>query len=257
MKISGEVAMVTGAGSGLGAVVSRSLASAGAKLAVVDLNYETADALARDLNKEGGECMAYGCDVGLPESGLAAVRSAKKDLGVPRLLVNAAGIAPAKRIVSKDGPQSLEEFEVAVRVNLLGSFNMMRLVAAEMLNAKPLKPDDERGVIINTGSIAAFEGQLGQASYAASKAGVVGLTLPAARELAQFGIRVNCINPGIMDTPMLQNMAKEVRDNLIQQVPFPRRLGQPEEYTKLCLHICDNVYLNGAVFRLDGAMRMH
>ncbi len=171
------------------------------------------------------------------------------------MLVNCAGIAPAKRIVGRDGPMPLEDFEKVVRVNLIGSFNLMRLAAADMQGLEPLA-DDERGVVVSTSSIAAGEGQIGQAAYAASKAGVVGLTLPAAREFARFGIRVVTIAPGLIATPMLLDMPQEVQDSLAAQIPFPRRFGHAHEFARLVLHVCENAMLNGADIRLDGAMRM-
>jgi NAD(P)-dependent dehydrogenase (short-subunit alcohol dehydrogenase family) len=172
------------------------------------------------------------------------------------VLVNCAGIAPAKRIVGRDGPMALEAFEQVIRINLIGSFNLLRVAAADMLGAEPLNADGERGVIVSTASIAASEGQLGQAAYAASKAGIIGMMLPAAREFAKSGVRVLTIAPGLIGTPLLLNMPQEVQDNLAGQVPFPHRFGHPSEYARLVLHICENTMLNADSIRLDGAMRM-
>ena len=176
--------------------------------------------------------------------------------GPARVLVNCAGIAPAKRIVGRNGPMPLEEFEQVIRTNLLGSFNLLRLAAAEMAGAEPVNEDGERGVVISTASVAAFEGQLGQAAYAASKAGVIGMMIPAARELARAGIRVLTIAPGLIATPLLLNMPQEVQDNLAAQVPFPKRFGKSSEFADLVLHMVENTMLNADVVRLDGAMRM-
>jgi NAD(P)-dependent dehydrogenase (short-subunit alcohol dehydrogenase family) len=250
MEISGTPAIVTGAGSGLGAETARMLAKAGAKVAVLDIDGGRARAVADDI---GG--LGLPCDVASPEEAQSAVAQAGKAHGPARILVNCAGIAPAKRIVGRDGPMALADFEAVVRVNLIGTFNLMRLAAAEMSALPPLA-DDERGVIISTASIAAFEGQIGQAAYAASKAGVVGLTLPVARELARVGIRVLAIAPGLIATPLLLNMPEEVQQSLAGTIPFPRRFGQPQEFAALVLHMIQNRMLNGTVIRLDGALRM-
>ncbi len=250
MDVRGHAAIVTGGGSGLGAETARHLAKAGAKVAVLDVSIEGAEQVAKEI---GG--LAVRCDVADAKSGEAAIGAARARHGPARILVNCAGIAPAARIVGKDGPMPLDDFARVVNVNLIGSFNMMRLAAAEMVKLEPLA-DGERGVIISTASIAAFEGQIGQAAYAASKGGVVALTLPAARELARAGVRVLAIAPGLLGTPMLLGMPKPVQESLAAQVPFPPRFGHPHEYARLCLHIIDNVLLNGEVIRLDGAMRM-
>ena len=250
MDVRGHAAIVTGAGSGLGAETARHLAGAGAKVAVLDVNMEGAERIAEET---GG--LAARCDVADAKSGAAAVAAARERHGPARILVNCAGVAPAARIVGKDGPMPLDDFARVVNVNLIGSFNMMRLAAADMVKLDPLA-DGERGVIISTASIAAFEGQIGQAAYAASKGGVVALTLPAAREFARAGVRVLAIAPGLLGTPMLLVMPKPVQESLAAQVPFPPRFGHPGEFARLCLHIIDNVLLNGEVIRLDGAMRM-
>ncbi len=251
MELKGHAAMITGGGSGLGAETARHLAAAGMKVALMDINMEGAEKVAAET---GG--IAIECDVTSAESGEAAVAKMVAEIGAPRVLINAAGIAPAKRIVGREGAQPLEEFERGIKINLIGSFNMLRLAAAEMVKTDPMNDDGERGVIISTGSIAAGEGQIGQAAYSASKSGVVGMMLPAAREFSRYGIRVNTINPGLFATPMLLGMPQEVQDSLANQVPFPKRFGRPDEYAKLCIMICENAMLNGEVFRLDGAMRM-
>jgi len=250
MDVKGHAAIVTGGGSGLGAESARALAAAGAKVTVLDLNPETVGAVAKEI---GG--LGLTCDVGSAESAEAAVAQAREAHGPCRVLVNCAGIAPAKRIVGRNGPMALEDFEHVIKVNLIGSFNLLRLAAADMLGEDPLE-DGERGVIISTASIAAVEGQLGQVAYAASKAGIVGMMLPAAREFAKNGVRVLTIAPGLIGTPLLLNMPQEVQDNLAGQIPFPHRFGKPEEFAKLVMHIVDNVMLNADNIRLDGAMRM-
>ncbi|HYB55367.1 MAG TPA: SDR family NAD(P)-dependent oxidoreductase [Alphaproteobacteria bacterium] len=250
MDVRGHAAIVTGAGSGLGAETARHLARAGAKVAVVDVNMAAAEAVAKEI---GGS--AVRCDVSDAKSGEAALALARDRHGPARVLVNCAGIGPAARIVGKDGPMPLDQFSKVIAVNLIGSFNMMRLAAADMARLDPLA-DGERGVIISTASVAAFEGQIGQAAYAASKGGVVALTLPAAREFARSGIRVLAIAPGLIATPLLLGMPKPVQESLASQVPFPQRFGHPHEYARLCLHIIENVMLNGECIRLDGAMRM-
>jgi NAD(P)-dependent dehydrogenase (short-subunit alcohol dehydrogenase family) len=247
---NGHAALITGGGSGLGAATALKLAKAGAKVAVLDINIAAARAVASDV---GG--IAVACDVTSPDATAAAIAEARSRHGAARILVNCAGIAAAKRIVGRDGPMPLAEFETVIKVNLIGTFNAMRLAAADMANLEPLT-DDERGVIVSTASVAAFEGQIGQAAYAASKGGVASLVLPAARELAQFGIRVCAIAPGIFSTPMLQVLPDEVQQSLAASVPFPKRLGSPQQYADLVLHIVENRYLNGEVIRIDGALRM-
>ena len=250
MDIKGQAAIVTGGASGLGAATARALAKAGAKVSVFDLNEAGAASVAKEI---GG--VAVACDVASAAGASAAIETARTVHGAARVLVNCAGIGPAKRIVGRDGPQPLEDFERAIRINLIGTFNMMRLVVANMQGLEPFA-DGERGVIVSTASIAAFEGQIGQSAYAASKGGVAALTLPAAREFSQFGIRVMAIAPGIFGTPMLSALPQETQDSLSASVPFPKRLGQPADYAALVLHIAANGYLNGEVIRLDGALRM-
>jgi len=250
MDIKGQAAIVTGGASGLGEATARALAAAGARVAIVDVNAKAAAEVAIDING-----IAVACDVADSASAEAAVKQAAADHGPARILINCAGIGPAKRIVGRDGPMPLADFERVIRINLIGSFNMMRLAAAAMQGLAPLD-DGERGVIISTASVAAFEGQIGQAAYSASKGGVAALTLPAAREFAQFGVRVLAIAPGIFGTPMLRALPQEVQDSLGASVPFPRRLGNPDEFAALAMHCIRNSYLNGEVIRLDGALRM-
>jgi NAD(P)-dependent dehydrogenase (short-subunit alcohol dehydrogenase family) len=250
MEIKGEAAIVTGGGSGIGADVSRHLAKAGAKVAVLDLNREGAEAVAKEIGGLGLEC-----DIASAASGEAAVAAATKAHGAARILVNVAGILIPGRILGKDGPLPLEKFARVIEVNLIGTFNMMRLAAGEMAKL-PALTDGERGVIVSTSSVAAYEGQIGQAAYAASKAGIVGLTLPAARDLARSGIRVNAIAPGLIATPMMLNLPPDVQKALGESVPFPARLGHAHEVSRLVLHIIENGLINGEVIRLDGALRM-
>jgi NAD(P)-dependent dehydrogenase (short-subunit alcohol dehydrogenase family) len=250
MNVSGHAAIVTGGGSGLGAATACALAKAGAKVAVLDVNLDSARKVAAEI---GG--LALGCDVASAASVEGAIADAREKHGPARILVNCAGVGPAARIVGKDGPMKLDDFARVININLIGTFNAMRVAAAGMQALPPLA-DGERGVILCTASVAAYDGQIGQAAYSASKGGIVGLTLPAARELARFGIRVVTIAPGIFATPMLLGMPQNVQDSLAASIPFPSRLGTPEEYAKLAMHIVDNVMLNGEVIRLDGAIRM-
>jgi NAD(P)-dependent dehydrogenase (short-subunit alcohol dehydrogenase family) len=250
MDVKNQAAIVTGGASGLGAASARALAAAGAKVAVADINEKAAAEVAKEI---GG--VAVACDVSDSASAEAAIKKASDAHGTARVLVNCAGIGPAKRIVGRDGPMPLADYERVIRVNLIGTFNMMRLAAAAMQAAEPLAGGD-RGVIVSTASVAAFEGQIGQSAYSSSKGGVAALTLPAAREFAQFGIRVLAIAPGIFGTPMLKALPQEAQDSLGASVPFPKRLGDPAEFAALVMHIVSNGYLNGEVIRLDGALRM-
>ena len=250
MEIKGHTALVTGGGSGIGADVARHLAGLGAKVAVLDVNPAGAEAVAKEI---GG--LAVACDISSAESGAAAIAKVKAGLGAPRILVNVAGILIPSRIVGKDGAMPLEKFAKVIEVNLIGTFNMMRLAAAEMA-LLPALADGERGVIINTTSVAAYEGQIGQAAYAASKAGIVGLTLPAARDLARSGIRVLAIAPGLVATPMMLNLPPDIQKSLGDSVPFPSRLAEAREFSRLAQHMIENVMLNGEVVRLDGALRL-
>jgi len=250
MEVKGQAAIVTGGASGLGAATARTLAAAGAKVAVLDINEKAAAEIAAELKG-----VAIVCDVADSASAEAAVKKATDAHGPARILVNCAGIGPAKRIVGRDGPMPLADYERVIRINLIGTFNTLRLAAAAMQALSPLA-DGERGVIVNTASVAAFEGQIGQAAYSSSKGGVAALTLPAAREFAQFGIRVVAIAPGIFGTPMLRALPQEAQDSLGASVPFPKRLGEPREYAALVMHCIHNAYLNGEVIRLDGALRL-
>jgi NAD(P)-dependent dehydrogenase (short-subunit alcohol dehydrogenase family) len=250
MDIAGHGAIVTGGASGLGAATARMLAEAGAKVAIFDVNQKAAAEVAIDVNG-----IAITCDVTDAALTEKAFAKAAADHGVARILVNCAGVGPAKRIVGRDGPMPLEEFARVISVNLVGTFNAMRLAAATMQRLTPLA-EGERGVIVCTASVAAYEGQIGQAAYAASKGGVVGLVMPAAREFAQFGIRVNAIAPGIFSTPMLHALPEATQQSLAAAVPFPKLLGQPPQFAALVRHIIENRYLNGETIRLDGALRM-
>jgi NAD(P)-dependent dehydrogenase (short-subunit alcohol dehydrogenase family) len=250
MRLDGQAAIVTGGGSGLGAATAERLAGAGCRVAVLDINQAAAEASARRI---GG--IGIACDVADAASAEAAVAKARDAHGPARLLVNCAGVGTAGRIVGRDGPMQLAAFERVIRVNLIGSFNLLRLAAADMSTLDPLE-DGERGVIVNTASIAAYDGQVGQAAYAASKAGVVGLTLPAARELARVGVRVVAIAPGLFRTPMVEGLPQELQKSLGEGIPFPQRLGEPNEFAALVEHIATNTFINGETIRLDGALRM-
>lgn len=250
MDVNGKSAIVTGGGSGLGAATARALAAAGAKVALFDINLAEAEKVAAEI---GG--IAIACDVSDAAAGEAAVAKAAEAHGEARILVNCAGIAPAGRVVGREGPHDLAAFRKVIEVNLIGSFNMLRLVADRASKLEPLA-DGERAIIISTASVAAFDGQIGQSAYAASKGGIHAMALPIARELARFGIRVMTIAPGIFGTPMLAAMPQEVQDSLGASVPFPSRLGKAEEYASLAMHMIDNVMLNGETVRLDGAIRM-
>ena|SRR5271166_3159828 len=250
MDINGHAALVTGGASGLGAATASALARAGANVVCMDVNLDGARAVARAI---GGH--AVHCDVTHAEQSAAALAAARDLCGAARILINCAGVGPAKRIVGRDGAMPLADFERVIRINLIGTFNIMRLAAADMQELAPLA-EGERGVIITTASVAAFEGQIGQSAYAASKGGIAALTLPAAREFAQFGIRVVSIAPGIFRTPMLMAIPEEAQKSLAAAVPFPKALGRPDQFASLARHIIENTYLNGEVIRLDGALRM-
>lgn len=252
MKIEGKVFVVTGGGSGLGAATGRMVVEGGGRVVLADVNREAGEAVAAEL---GERAVFVATDVTDEASAKAAIDKAVCGFGQLDGLVNCAGVAPAEKVVGREAPHRLESFARTVSINLIGSFNMLRLAADAMCRQAPGE-DGERGVIINTASVAAFDGQVGQAGYAASKAGIVGLTLPVARELARSGIRVMAIAPGIMETPMLMGMPQEVQDSLGKTVPFPSRMGRPAEFAALVRHIIENAYLNGEVIRLDGAIRM-
>ena len=250
MNLQGTSAIVTGGASGLGGATASALAGAGVKTAIWDLQEEKGKAHAEKL---GG--VFYKVDVTSEESVAAAMKETVAAHGTPSILVNCAGIATAEKTFGKNGAHNLDNFKRTVTVNLFGTFNCIRLAATEMEKNDP-QADGERGVIINTASVAAFDGQIGQAAYSASKAGVAGMTLPIARDLMSIGVRVNTIAPGIFWTPMMAGMDQKVQDALASMVPFPKRLGSPEEYASMALEICRNSYLNGETIRLDGAIRM-
>ena len=251
MDTSGHSAVVTGGGSGMGAATARRLAQAGARVAVLDLNEAAAEAVGNEIGGLGLACDVS--DAGAVEDAIARARAAH---GPARICVNCAGIAIARRIIGRSGPAPLAEFRRVIEVNLIGTFNVMRVCAADMAELDPVNETGERGVMIATASVAAYEGQIGQAAYAASKGGLVGMTLPVARDLASLGIRVMTIAPGLMETPMLAGMAEDVRESLGASVPFPRRLGRPGEFADLAGHVIGNAMLNGSVIRLDGAIRL-
>jgi NAD(P)-dependent dehydrogenase (short-subunit alcohol dehydrogenase family) len=252
LEITDRTALVTGGGSGLGAATARMVVDHGGSVVLADLDRERGAGVAAELGERARFVPTDVTDEAAVREAVAAAAAGDGGLAVA---VNCAGIAPAERVLGRDGPHSLARFAAAVQVNLVGTFNVTRL-AAEAMAANPPLTDGERGVIVNTASVAAFDGQIGQAAYAASKAGVAGMTLPIARELARHGIRVVAIAPGIFDTPMLAAMSDQVRASLAAQVPFPSRLGHPDEYAALVRHLVENRMLNGEVIRLDGAIRM-
>lgn len=252
MLIRGASFIVTGGGSGLGAATVRALVEAGGRVTIADLNAEAGQEIAREF---GSDACFVKADVTDGEKGAAVVAAAVEAFGSLRGLVNCAGVAPAEKVIGRDGPHRLESFARTVGINLIGTFNMIRLAAAAIQTTEP-DAEGERGVIINTASVAAFDGQIGQAAYAASKGGVAAMTLPIARELARHGIRVVAIAPGIFETPMMADMPAEVQAALGKSVPFPPRLGRPAEFAGLVRHILENNMLNGEVIRLDGALRM-
>lgn len=251
MNIQGQAALVTGGGSGLGEATARELARLGAKVAVLDVNLDNARRVASDI---GG--IALLCDVTSPDSVQAAIETAAAAHGTARILMQIAGIGTAKRVIARDGsPAPLEDFAKVVNVNLIGSYNVARLFAAACAKAEPME-DGERGVIVFTASVAAFDGQVGQQAYSASKSGVVGMTLPMARDLAQYGIRVCTVAPGLFATPLMGTLPEPVQASLAASIPFPSRLGKPSEFAELACHIVSNGHLNGETIRLDGALRL-
>ncbi|MDP9140809.1 MAG: 3-hydroxyacyl-CoA dehydrogenase [Pseudomonadota bacterium] len=252
MEMKDLVAIVTGGASGLGEATVRRFVGAGAKVVIADMNSTRGEALAQEL---GASARFVRCDVSQDADARAAVSAATESFGKITGLINCAGVGVPAKAVGKDGPLALEAFEKVVKINLVGSFNMIRIAAAAMQSQAPLA-GGERGVIVNTASVAAFDGQIGQPAYAASKAGVVGMTLPLAREFARSGIRVMTIAPGLFLTPMMQGLPQEAQDSLGQQVPFPPRLGQPSEFAHMAQSIVENAMLNGETIRLDGAIRM-
>jgi NAD(P)-dependent dehydrogenase (short-subunit alcohol dehydrogenase family) len=249
MRIDKAAAIVTGGGSGLGAATARALAARGARVACLDVNREGAEKVAAEI---GG--IGLKGDVTSEAEAQAAIEAAEGKHGPARILINCAGIGTAARTINKKGPFPLEVFQRVVNVNLIGTFNMIRLVAARLWEVEV--EEEERGAFVNTASVAAYEGQIGQAAYSASKGGIVGMTLPIARELARYGIRVMTIAPGIFETPMMDSLAKQVQEALGKMVPFPPRLGRPDEFASLVRQIIENPMLNGEVIRLDGAIRM-
>ena len=249
MELKDTPVLITGGASGLGEATAERLAAQGAKVAILDVNTERAEAVATRI---GG--IAVHCDVTSEQSAQDAIAIAREKHGVARVLVNCAGIGTGKRVVGKSGPMPLEDFTRVINLNLIGTFNMTRLAAADMIASDPV--GEERGVILFTSSVAAFEGQIGQAAYAASKGGVSSMTIQLAREFAQFGVRVMTIAPGIFLTPLLYTTSPEVQESLANGIPFPRRLGQPAEFADLVSHIVGNRYLNGEIIRIDGATRM-
>jgi NAD(P)-dependent dehydrogenase (short-subunit alcohol dehydrogenase family) len=250
MDVKGLAAIVTGGASGLGGATASALAAKGAKVAIFDRNAELGEKKAKEL---GG--IFCNVDVGDAASAEAGVKAVVEKLGVPRVAVNCAGIGRAGRTISKTGPMPLQDFDIVIKVNLIGTFNIIRLVAAEMAKGEPLA-GGERGVIINTASVAAFDGQIGQAAYSASKGGIVGMTLPIARDLSSMGIRVCTIAPGLFNTPMMASLPDEAKKSLGAMVPFPPRLGDPNEFAQLAMAIVENAMLNGETIRLDGAIRL-
>ncbi len=242
MDFKNVIAVITGGASGMGLACADKFSEHGIKVVIWD--------------KQVGKHQSFVCDVSSEESVQQAMQATIEQVGAPRICINCAGIAPAKRMVGKNGPMPLDDFKKVIDINLIGTFNVMRLVTAAMLTLPVANDDNERGVIINTASVAAYEGQIGQLAYSASKGGIVSMTLPAARELAQHGIRVNTIAPGIIATPLLLNMPQEVQDSLKATSIFPKRLGLPKEFAALALHIIENAFINGEVIRLDGALRM-
>jgi NAD(P)-dependent dehydrogenase (short-subunit alcohol dehydrogenase family) len=250
MHIAAQAALVAGGGSGIGAAVARHLAGLGAKVAVLDVNLDSAKAIANEI---GG--LAFACDIASADSATAAIAAAAQAHGPARILVNCAGILSPGRILGKEGPLPLDTFRRVIEVNLIGAFNLLRLAAADMAKLDPLA-DGERGIVINTSSIAAYEGQIGQIAYATSKAGMAGMTLPAARDLSRHGIRVLSVAPGLVATPMITGLPQDVQDALAASIPFPQRLADPPEIARLVQHMIENVMLNGEVVRIDGALRM-
>ncbi|HVY52989.1 MAG TPA: SDR family NAD(P)-dependent oxidoreductase [Gammaproteobacteria bacterium] len=250
MEIKNSIAVISGGASGLGAATAKMLTANGAKVVLLDIDQNAAQLLADEIG-----AYAFSCDITLAGQLEKIFKQISENIGAPRICINCAGIIAARRMVDKDGPLPLQDFQHVINVNLNGTFNVMRLAAAAMIKLAP-SASDERGIIINTASIAAYEGQIGQTAYSASKGGIISITLPAARELAQFGIRVMAIAPGLVDTPMFAKLSQETKQTLASCVPFPKRLTKPEEYALLTKQIIENPMLNGSVIRLDGALRM-
>lgn len=253
MDLQNKVAVITGGASGLGKATAEKVIAAGGKVAIFDLNEDLANATAKEL---GDNAIAFKVDVADEASVKAAVEGTMEKFGAIHVNVNAAGIGAAARTLGRDGPMPLDTFKFVLNVNLIGTFNVLRLCAEQMARNEPVTQDDERGVVINVASVAAFDGQVGQAAYSASKAGVAGMTLPIARDLGRNGIRVNTIAPGIFETPLMMGAPDKVRDPLIDMVQFPKRLGDAPEFAQLAVQIIENGYLNGETIRLDGGIRM-
>lgn len=252
MNVKDCIAVVTGGASGLGEATVRNLASGGGRVTIFDIQADRGEALAKEL---GDNVIFANTDITSEESVQAGIKKTVDTFGGINVAVNCAGVGAAQKILGKKGPMSLDHFNKVLQINLVGTVNVIRLAVEQMVNNTP-NEEGEKGVIVNTGSVAATDGQIGQPAYSASKAGVNGMTLPIARECAEYGIRVCTINPGIFDTPMLATLPENVRDALGKMVPFPQRLGRPSEYAKLVQHIIENTMLNGEVIRLDGAIRM-
>ena len=250
MELENAVAVVTGGASGLGAATSKLLREKGMKVAIVDIDQNKLDQFASSIGAHG-----YNLDVTDATAAASFFDLVEQELGIPKVLVNCAGIATPSRILGKQGLMSLDFFQKIININLVGSFNMLRLAAEKMIKLET-DEDGQRGIIISTASIAAYEGQIGQSAYAASKAGIVGMTLPAAREFASLGIRVNAIAPGVFHTPLVAGLPQEAQDSLAANIPNPKRLGKPEEFAKLVWHIIENQYINGETIRIDGSLRM-
>ena len=250
MQLDGQIALITGGASGLGEGTAKEFIAAGAKVALLDMQEDKGAQVAEETG-----AFFVKCDVTSEDDVLAALEAVKAELGVPRILVNCAGIGGAKKTTSRGEPHPLDHFQRIISVNLIGTFNCIRLATTQMVDLDPMA-DGERGVVINTASVAAYDGQVGQAAYAASKGGIVGMTLPVARDLADKGIRVCTIAPGIFETPLLGTLPEDIRQSLANSVPFPQKLGQASEYAQLARQIVENVMLNGETIRLDGAIRM-
>ncbi len=253
MELQGKVAIVTGGASGLGRATVEALVARGAKAVIFDMNADQAKAVAEELGPNVSYAVVNVVD---EESVAAGIAHTKEKFGAIHVCVNCAGIGPAAKTLGKEGPLELKKFQMIISVNLIGTFNVLRLAAAEMAKNEPLNADNERGVIVNTASVAAFDGQMGQVAYSASKGGIVGMTLPIARDLSAHGIRINTIAPGIMNTPLMNAAPDKVKLPLIEMTQFPKRLGHPSEFGQLVVHMCENTFFNGETVRLDGGIRM-
>lgn len=252
MQIANQIALITGGASGMGAQTARTLAALGAKVVILDCDIAAAQKIAKEING-----LAVACDISQEAAVNSSFVQIASQWGIPRICVNCAGIVSGQLIVDKQQAfMPLQAFTKVIEINLIGTFNVLRVAAAAMSRLEPMGDSEERGIIINTASVAAFEGQIGQTAYSASKGGIVSMTLPAARELARYGIRVLAIAPGLIETPMLYELPESVRHRLVDAIPFPKRFGKTSEYASLVIHLIENVMLNGTVIRLDGALRM-